>query len=103
MDKPLTFDKNEDRCYLQYGRTILGMSTNKQISFNEILNNSQLILEKEQQRQQVHKSSNGVSNNTSSQHNPNPLHNSMINTGIPNLHQVNMQVHMENQYMNNLM
>lgn len=81
------------------------MSTNKQISFNEILNNSQLILEKEQQRQQVHKSSNGMplSNNTTSQQNPNPLQNSMINTGIPNLHQVNMQVHMENQYMNNLM
>jgi len=78
---------------------------NKQISFNEILNNSQLILEKEQQRQQVHKSSNGMplSNNTTSQQNPNPLQNSMINTGIPNLHQVNMQVHMENQYMNNLM
>lgn len=90
---------------MQYGRTILGMSTNKQISFNEILNNSQLILEKEQQRQQVHKSSNGMplSNNTTSQQNPNPLQNSMINTGIPNLHQVNMQVHMENQYMNNLM
>jgi hypothetical protein len=82
------------------------MSTNKSIAFNDILNNSQLILEKEQQRQHQHvqKSSTGAHIPTQTVSNPLTLtNNTMINTGIPNLHQVNMQVHMENQYMNNIM
>jgi hypothetical protein len=94
MSTPISFIKHDERSYLQYGRTILGLAFNRYIPFTDILNNSKLIQEKEIQKVQEKENQRQSLQN---QHQV-QAQSALANTGLPlNMNQQNIQVHLENQ------
>lgn len=93
MNRPITFSSGDDRSQLQQGRTILGISSNKYIPFSDILNNSKLITDKENQRNNAQNSNQVVLTNPI---NPNQNRDN-------NLNPANMYIQLENHYTHNVM